>query len=746
MSPPQYINGLASRVACAHSVQFYGADESRLAATVGAYIAEGLKKGESVLVIASPEHTAEFLRRLEYSGGDPGRSVRERRVLFLDAGTMLAGFMVNGEPDQHLFREAIQSALNELHACDAATDSRAYGEMVGVLWERGEYSAAIRLEELWNDLLASAKIQLFCGYPIDIFGSEVHSHEVARVLSTHTHLLPTGQDGDVERALQHAMEDLAPDSLACLVHAPATRGASMPKAETAILALGADLPEHASGVLTRARRYYENEKRFRALIDHSPDAILLTNREGEVHYASASTSRVLHCDASGIVGRTCFDLVHPADRERARRALTAALAKARQPVIFEARTQSSGAQSSWVESTVTDLSDEPGVNAIVWNCRDITDRKAAEEALRESERRLAARERYLQTLLDSMPECVKVLGRHGEVLEMNGAGLRMLEADAANQVVGKCVYPLIDKTDRPAFQALNESVFEGGAGGKLEFSVTSLKGSQRTFETYVVPLHDQEDSVIGALSATRDVTERNAVIAALRHANESLEQFAYAAAHDLQEPIRNVALYTQLLQQHYSDKLDERANEFMSVTVEGARRMQTLIRDLLAYTRSLDRPADQEAIADAGQLVAEVLANLRTSIKAARAEIVCSDLPALPVYRAHLVQLLQNLVSNALKYRSGRPLKILISAAEQPEEFTVTVSDNGIGIPHDQRERIFGVFKRLHNRSIPGNGIGLAICQRIISHYHGRIWVESNADGGSTFAFTLPRRQAPATR
>ncbi len=466
----------------------------------------------------------------------------------------------------------------------------------------------------------------------------------------------------------------------------------------------------------------------------------MTEPEGAIRYASPSNVRLIGCGPEELVGQSSLDLIHPADRDDVIRHIGDALANPRLPVRMEARL--GGTEDwRWVELMLTDLSGEPAVAGIVWNYRDITERKRAEQALRESERRLAARERYLQTLLDSLPECVKVLGPNGEVLEMNAAGLRMLEADSADQVIGKCVYPVIDESTRAAFQALNESVFHGGAGGSLEFSIHGFKGAHRTFETHVAPLRDDADRVIGALSATRDITERKTAEEALRHANEGLEQFAYAAAHDLQEPIRTVALFTELLARRYRDKLDDTAAEFMKITVEGARRMQTLVQDLLAFTRSVDKPQDQAAQANANEVVKEVLANLRTAIETAGAAVICGPLPELPVYHAHLVQLLQNLIANALKYRSERAPRIEISAMERPEEYVVAVRDNGIGIPEEQRERIFGIFKRLHGRAIPGNGIGLAICHRIVSHYRGRIWVESREGEGCTFLFSLPRRQ-----
>jgi light-regulated signal transduction histidine kinase (bacteriophytochrome) len=250
-----------------------------------------------------------------------------------------------------------------------------------------------------------------------------------------------------------------------------------------------------------------------------------------------------------------------------------------------------------------------------------------------------------------------------------------------------------------------------------------------------------EPEVNGIVWNYRDISERKATETALRHANEGLEQFAYAAAHDLQEPIRNIGIFSELLAKRYQDNLDEEANKFIGITVDGARRMQTLIHDLLAYTHSLSAAGEEEIGTDADQVMEEVLSNLRTAIDDSGGSVIYDPLPKLPVYRAHLVQLFQNLIGNALKYHGQQRLCVRVSAQEGGGEFKIAVEDNGIGIAPDHRERIFGVFKRLHGRDIPGNGMGLAICSRIILHYRGRIWVESEPGKGAKFVFTLPRRK-----
>ncbi len=720
-----------------HSVQLYGGDERLLAVNVAKYVATGLRQGEGVLVIASPEHTSAILNQIGLSGGGAVQAVEENRLILLDARSTLDLMTKDGQLDTALFQETIGGAVARLRGMPGA-GRRAYGEMVGVLWERGDIAAAIRLEDIWNEFLTSAGLELYCAYPINVFEAEFQSTAVQKIIATHTHLIPTGEDGDLQRAIDRAMADFGGEHKRPPANSPLS--AAVPEAEQTILDLNRGMPEHAGEILIRARRYYEAEKRFRALIENSADVILVENSRGEIEYASPSTARVLGYAPDGVTGRKAIDLLHPDDRARVKQAAAEAEANAFHASSFDARIVRNDGEYIWAEGSVTNLSDEPAVGGIVWNYRDITERKAAEDALRESERRLAARERHLQTLLDSMPDCVKVLDRNGGVLQMNRAGLDMLEADTAEQVIGKSVYPAIAEGDRARFQALNESVFDGGNGGSLEFTIRGLKGAQRIFETRVAPLYEGRDTVVGALSATRDITDRKAAEAALRQANESLQQFAYAAAHDLQEPIRNVILYTELLSKRYGGQLDGLAHEFMSVTVEGARRMQTLIEDLLAYTRSLDRPEHEQPLTDANEAFRDVVANLHTAIDSSGAEVLCEPLPQLPAYRAHVVQLLQNLTSNALKYRDGRRPHVELSSVERAGDVTIRVRDNGIGVPADQRERIFGVFKRLHGRDVPGNGIGLAICHRIVTHYGGRIWVESNEGAGSTFAFTLPRR------
>jgi signal transduction histidine kinase len=224
----------------------------------------------------------------------------------------------------------------------------------------------------------------------------------------------------------------------------------------------------------------------------------------------------------------------------------------------------------------------------------------------------------------------------------------------------------------------------------------------------------------------------------LRQANADLEQFAYSASHDLQEPLRQIAIYSQLLEKKYVNVLDSKASQYLSYCVEGAHRMEMLISDLLAYSQAArtSRTAD---FVNTAEILETVKKNLATAIEETGAEISATKLPVLRGDSVPLVHLFQNLVSNALKYRSQNKPTLRIAAVKAGEYWRFSVQDNGIGIPKEFQTQIFGIFKRLHDRAeYPGTGIGLAICQKIVERYGGRIWVESEPGQGSTFLFTLP--------
>ncbi len=224
----------------------------------------------------------------------------------------------------------------------------------------------------------------------------------------------------------------------------------------------------------------------------------------------------------------------------------------------------------------------------------------------------------------------------------------------------------------------------------------------------------------------------------MARSNKDLEQFAYVASHDLQEPLRTVIGFVQLLQKRYNNQLDAEANQFIDFTVDGAKRMEALIKDLLAYAR-VGSHGKELAPTDAGTALRQALDNLNTRIHETAAEITCGELPTIRADNVQLVQLFQNLIGNALKFHGETPPKIRVDASRNEDHWRFTVRDNGIGIAPEALDRIFLIFERLHTRTqYPGTGIGLAICKRIVDRHGGRIWVESEPGQGATFSFTLP--------
>jgi PAS domain S-box-containing protein len=260
----------------------------------------------------------------------------------------------------------------------------------------------------------------------------------------------------------------------------------------------------------------------------------------------------------------------------------------------------------------------------------------------------------------------------------------------------------------------------------------------RWFMIRALPVRDEAGAIVKWFGTSTDIDANKIVEEELRRANSDLEQFAFSASHDLQEPLRNVKIYSELLSLRYGHKLDGQAVEFCNFVRQGASRMELLVRDLLAYTQvtKLDSPVEET---DANESFEETLANLKLTIAESGATITREPLPRLRVHSVHLKQLFQNLISNAIKYRSPERAPIVhISASRQDGYWVFAVRDNGIGIDPQYKERIFGLFKRLHTGDqYSGTGIGLAICQRIVERYRGRIWVESEPGKGATFIFTV---------
>jgi PAS domain S-box-containing protein len=394
----------------------------------------------------------------------------------------------------------------------------------------------------------------------------------------------------------------------------------------------------------------------------------------------------------------------------------------------------------WVKFSMTverDADGKPLYEIAVYD--DITVQRDTEARLKESEAR------FRQTFeLAASGMCHVVDGRFVRV----NRSLCEILGYREKELLGRHVKDVSHPEDRDVTDA-DLARIRAGELDQARFEKRYLRrdGSVVWCDLAIALVRDVFGMPLYEIAVFDDITERKKSEAALQAAHEELkrsnaelEQFAYVASHDLQEPLRMVASYTQLLGRRYQAKLDQDAREFMSYIVDGATRMKQLIEDLLAYSRVGTKGQDFKPVALEAPL-RRALFNLRAGIEEAGAAVTYDPLPTVQGDEVQLGQLLQNLVGNALKFRSNSVPRIHIGVSEKDSEYQIEVRDNGIGIEPQYFERIFMVFQRLHNKGeYPGTGIGLAICKKVVERHGGRIWVESRAGEGSSFYFTLIKR------
>jgi light-regulated signal transduction histidine kinase (bacteriophytochrome) len=275
-------------------------------------------------------------------------------------------------------------------------------------------------------------------------------------------------------------------------------------------------------------------------------------------------------------------------------------------------------------------------------------------------------------------------------------------------------------------------------GYDFEFRVILPSGETRWQSGRAAIFYGEDGSPQRILGVNVDITERRRVEEELRRSNTDLTQFAYAVSHDLKQPLRMISVFSQLLEKKYGAALDSRAREMVEIIAGAADRMDMLLKGLLEFSR-LDSPHDRPDLVDCNDVVRAVLANLAAVVQETGAAVTVETLPRVYAHRVHLIQLFQNLLSNALKYR--RPdvrCEIELRVQRTGSVWLFELEDNGLGIEPDQADYIFGIFKRLHGEAYEGTGIGLALCRRIVESYGGRIWVQSEPGNGSVFRFTIP--------
>lgn len=501
------------------------------------------------------------------------------------------------------------------------------------------------------------------------------------------------------------------------------------------------------------------EARFRATVESAPTAMVMIDQAGTLVLANAEANNLFGYDHDELLGKKVEILIpqrFSSDHPRLRSQYFA------NP---QARRMGAGRDLYALHKDGSEFPVEIGLNPVQTDegsfvlaaIVDITERKRLETRFRAT--------------VESAPTAMVMVDREGNILLANAEATRLFGYDPG-ELLGLRVESLVPARfsgEHPRFRAQFAAAPEArpmGAGRDLYG--LRRDGSEFPIEIGLNPLRTDEGSFV--LVAIVDITERKRLEAILRESNEALElrvaerttqlnrqkeelqqsieallrsnmdlqRFAYIASHDLQSPLRSIAGFVQLLQMEYGNKLDARAEEWIRRTVKSVEQLQVLIRDLLAYSRVDTQAHPFESIAFA-DVVRDTLLLLEASVRDSGAEVSYGELPVVMGDRPQLIQLMQNLIGNALKFRGDAPPRVQISANRADGVWVISVRDNGIGISPRQHERIFEIFQRAHSQQeYPGTGIGLAVCRRVVHRHGGRIWVESEPGQGSTFHFTIP--------
>jgi len=488
-----------------------------------------------------------------------------------------------------------------------------------------------------------------------------------------------------------------------------------------------------------AEKLRESEEKYRSLIDGVQDyAIFTLDPGGKVASWNAGAERIKGYKAEEIIGQN-FSRFYPQtdiDQGKSEKELHLAATSGRSE-IENWRVRKDGSRF-WANVVITAARDSSGrLLGFSEISRDISERKETEARYRG--------------LLEAAPDGMVVVNPAGEIVLLNVQAEKQLGYHR-DELVGQKVTNIIPEGfaerliadgTRTATDTLAQQIGTG-----IELTARRKDGSDFPIEIMLSPLESSEGILVTA--AIRDITERKRseqqlvkTVGELKRSNDDLQQFAYVASHDLQEPLRMVASFTQLLAKRYKGRLDSEADEFIAYAVDGSNRMQGLIQDLLAYSRAgTNGKALREVSSE--KALKEALGNLRATIQESGALVSHDSLPVITTDDTQLVLVFQNLVGNAIKYRSAEVPRVHVSAAKNGgKEWTFSVRDNGLGIDPQYFERIFVLFQRLHGREeFKGTGIGLTICKKIVERLGGRIWVESQPKKGSTFYFALPERDA----
>jgi PAS domain S-box-containing protein len=473
---------------------------------------------------------------------------------------------------------------------------------------------------------------------------------------------------------------------------------------------------------------------YRILVEEMQEGTVTLDQSGLILYANRQFGSMVRMPVESIVGSS-IDRFLPLDRRTTFSILLAEIDGTRQRTEFTLLAD----DGALVPVTISlNRLETGGINTVCVVITDLTEQRHYEAMVKDGE--------LSRSILDQAVESIVVIDARGKILRISESARKLAGRDVLQRHFDSA-FQFWERDQRVDAERLLSAARSNNGIRSLEVTLNQDRRPNSTLLLSAGPLWSGSRDLLGCVITLTDIGERKVSEEAmarqaheLERVNSDLKQFAYAVSHDLREPIRIVANYSQLLEKKYKDRLDENADGYIRHTVNAAHRLERLLDDLLDYTQTAETRHTVEAPLDANVVLAKTLNLLDAAITEGAARIESDPLPKLWVEEVHLQQLFQNLIANSLKYHSDAPLRIQVTAQPGREMWTLSVSDNGIGIDPKYHEHIFGLFKRLHGGSkYSGSGMGLAICQKIVERYKGRIWVESEPGRGSKFLFTLPK-------
>jgi len=460
-------------------------------------------------------------------------------------------------------------------------------------------------------------------------------------------------------------------------------------------------------------------QRLAAVVRSSPDAILTKDLNGTITSWNQGAEHIYGYTAAEIIGRP-VSMLMDSDRHAENDRILERIRRGEVIEHFETVRVRKDGRALDVSISVSPVRDARGeiVGAATVG-RDITERRRAEQRFR--------------SLLESAPDAVVVIGPDGCIALVNRQ-TEELFGYTREELIGRPPGMLIPERLRAP-----SGGYFSAAGSAFEMDGLRADGGEFPIDVTLSPLSTDEGTM--TYIAIRDITDRRLMEDELRRSNHDLEQFAYVASHDLSEPLRVISGFVELLSRRYGSQLDEEGERFIDFILTGVERMQALIDDLLAYSRAGRATLDPREV-DVAALVEDLLRALRPELEARGVDVQVGTLPSVRAEKSLLRQVIQNLISNAVKFSDAAAPVVRVSSERVPGAWCFAVADNGPGVEPRYRERIFEMFQRLHGRDVPGSGIGLAIVKRLVERHGGRVWVSDASPRGATFNFTIPDRVA----